>query len=80
MGGGAGPWAKSLLKQFTIGADGQILDELIPYQEIYSSDKTRHFQALQKTTGIKSKEGCGCKKRQAALNKWVPFHKNKKKK
>ena len=37
-------------------------------------------KTIEKTTGIKSKEGCGCKKRQAALNKWVPVHKNKKKK
>ena len=37
-------------------------------------------KTIEKTTGIKSKEGCGCKKRQAALNKWVPFHKNKAKK
>ena len=37
-------------------------------------------KTIEKTTGIKSKEGCGCKKRQAALNKWVPFHKNKEKK
>jgi magnesium-dependent phosphatase 1 len=46
-----GPWAKSLLKQFKVG--GQTLDELITYQEIYSSDKTRHFEALKKRSGIK---------------------------
>ena len=44
-----GPWAKSLLQQFEI--NGQPLNELIPYQEIYSSDKTRHFEALRKQTG-----------------------------
>jgi len=35
-------------------------------------------KTIKATTGI---EGCGgCKKRQAALNKWVPFHKRKGKK
>ena len=37
-------------------------------------------KGIKKTTGIEAKEGCGCKKRQAALNKWVPFHKKKQKK
>jgi hypothetical protein len=35
-------------------------------------------KTIKATTGI---EGCGgCKKRQAALNKWVPFHKREGKK
>ena len=37
-------------------------------------------KVIKKTTGIEAKEDCGCKKRQAALNKWVPFHKKKQKK
>ena len=36
-------------------------------------------KVIKKTTGIEAKEDCGCKKRQAALNKWVPFHKKKRK-
>lgn len=45
-----GPWAKGLLLQFKI--NGQPLNELMPFQEIYSSDKTRHFQALREKTGV----------------------------
>ena len=37
-------------------------------------------KTIKATTGIEAKEDCGCKKRQAALNKWVPFHSKKKKK
>lgn len=37
-------------------------------------------KTIKVTTGIEAKEDCGCKKRQAALNKWVPFHSKKKKK
>lgn len=37
-------------------------------------------KTIKATTGIESKEDCGCKKRQAALNKWVPFHSKKNKK
>ena len=47
-----GPWAKGLLLQFKI--NGQPLNELMPFQEIYSSDKTRHFQALREKTGVAS--------------------------
>ena len=46
-----GPWARILLKQFQV--NGKTLDDLIPYQEIYSSAKTRHFEALHKRTGVK---------------------------
>ena len=37
-------------------------------------------KTIKATTGIEAKGDCGCKKRQAVLNKWVPFHSKKKKK
>jgi hypothetical protein len=54
-----GAWARKLLKEFQIerrdSKAGKItLAELMPYQEIYSSDKTRHFEALRKQTGVRS--------------------------
>ena len=45
-----GRWARSLLQQFKIGR--VTLHELIPYKEIYSSSKTKHFAALHAQTGV----------------------------
>lgn len=48
-----GPWAKSLLKQFEVDdGSGRSLDALIDFKEIFTGDKTRHFESLREKTGI----------------------------
>jgi hypothetical protein len=37
-------------------------------------------KAIKITTGIEAEEDCGCAKRKGMLNRWVPFHKRKKRK
>ena len=46
------PTPRNLFYMCTRHISGKTLNELIPFQEIYASDKTRHFEALQKQTGV----------------------------
>ena len=46
------PTPRNLFCMCTSHISGKTLNELIPFQEIYASDKTRHFDALQKQTGV----------------------------
>lgn len=49
-----GPWARSLLNQFTITVDSgtRSLSDLIEFKEIYEGSKIKHFAALKQNTGI----------------------------
>ncbi|KAJ1454261.1 acid phosphatase-domain-containing protein [Pelagophyceae sp. CCMP2097] len=48
------PWAFNLLQQFTVVADGKerTLDSMIPFKQIFPGDKDKHFQRLQKDSGV----------------------------
>ena len=47
-----GNWARSLLQNFQITPEGGTLIELIRFQEIYTGDKDRHFEALHEKSGV----------------------------
>ena len=47
-----GNWARSLLKQFTLPNSRIPLDEFFEYQEIYTGDKTRHFNSIHEQSRI----------------------------